>query len=171
MQNSQDGKLATGQLRLAFATLVQSAGSNGSELGDALAWLCIESLLDAIKSVGTSSSKRHRKSRTRNDHHPVENATDREQMHKLHLTLISTIPSLSLKLLPRVLEEIAGVIIHESDKEKKKELVDVALTEILEKVGDREKVVVLKWWLDHQEEFGKDIVVDHESSAGIVSRL
>lgn len=59
-----------------------------------------------------------------------------------------------LKLLPQVLEHLKTFIVLENDKDKREELVDASLKEILEKVGDQEKVVVMRWFMDNQEEFG-----------------
>jgi len=136
LENSDDGKLVTAQLRLAYSALVRSAGSSGTNAGDALAWFCVQSLLDAADGKGASVSP-----------------NPEERVHKLHLALISALSSLPLKLLPRTLEHVKAIIIAEKDKDKKEELVEATLNEILEKVGDQEKVVVMRWWMENREEF------------------
>jgi len=105
-----------------------------------LAWFCLDSLLDSIRAL-------RRKGRAE-DH-----------LHRLHLTLISTIPSLPLSLLPRILDEARAIIVERpsagADEEaaaRKKELVQALFDEILENVGDREKEFALRWWYDHREE-------------------
>ena len=139
--------MVTTQLRLAYAALVRGAGSSGSQLGDALAWFCIQSLLDTVNSISTKDEDK-----------------ERERVHRLHLTLMSSLSSLPIKLLPRVLEEVKRSILSENDKAKKKELVDSVLEEILEKVGDGEKVVVMRWWMDNREEFEKELLVQNGRS-------
>lgn len=147
LQNSHDGQLSTPQLRLAYAALVRSAGSSGSRKGDALAWYCVQSLLDAVD--GNEHKSRGKKpSRALKDENPED------RVHRLQLTLISAISSMPLKLLPQVLEHLKTFIVLENDKDKREELVDASLKEILEKVGDQEKVVVMRWFMDNQEEFG-----------------
>jgi hypothetical protein len=71
--------------------------------------------------------------------------------HRLHLSLISTVSSLPLALLPSALAEIRDVVKKhdgegEDHRRKKKELTDALFREILEKVGDREKEFVIRWW-------------------------
>ena len=58
-----------------------------------------------------------------------------------------------LRLLPRGLEELGKCIASEDDKGRREELVDEVLKEILERVGDREKVIVMKWWRDNCDSF------------------
>jgi hypothetical protein len=134
---------------LAYAALVQSAGSSGSDLGDALAWFCVQSLLDAAKSADMNEGS----NRAQNAANEV---VDGEHVHRLHLTLISALPSLPLKLLPRGLEEMKSFIVSEIDEERKKELVDAVLKETLERVGDQEKVIVMSWLLDNSDSFRGD---------------
>jgi len=168
IENSADGKLNAPQLKLAFSALVKSAsaGATGNQNAeslldenDTLAWYCIESILDAV----------HRQS--------PANDQSNERLHRLHLTLISAIPSLPLKLLPRALEEIKSIITrcnHDSERQsssssvvmswtnKQNELVDALFDEILGKVGDREKEYVMQWWHDHRREFvhmGEEVFV------------
>jgi hypothetical protein len=77
-----------------------------------------------------------------------------ERGHKLHLALISALSSLPMKLLPQTLEYVKTIILLEKGKDKREELVEATLNEILEKVGDQEKVVVMRWWMENSDEFG-----------------
>jgi hypothetical protein len=81
-----------------------------------------------------------------------------ERLHRLHLTLISVVPSLPLKLLPRVLEEIRTILTtrggaQSGSGDKVKVLVDATFVEISERVGDREKELVMRWWYDNRISF------------------
>jgi len=67
--------------------------------------------------------------------------------------LVSSVPTIPLKLLPRGLEEIRKCIVGEGDKTRKGELADEVLKEILERVGDREKVIVMKWLQSNRDSF------------------
>ncbi|KAJ6584755.1 hypothetical protein B0H19DRAFT_1368265 [Mycena capillaripes] len=151
IENSVDGRLSTPQLRLAFASLVRSASASAydqtSAAGDladdryALAWYCIDALLEAIHVLSDA-----------------EPSAASERLHRLHLTLISVVPSLPLKLLSRVLEEIRTVLTTrggaQSDSgDKVKVLVDATFVEISERVGDREKELVMRWWYDNRISF------------------
>ena len=57
------------------------------------------------------------------------------------------------RLLPRGLEEIRKCIASEGDRGRREELVSEVLKEILEGVGDKEKVVVMKWWQRSRDSF------------------
>jgi hypothetical protein len=67
--------------------------------------------------------------------------------------LVSSLPAIPLRLLPRGLEEIRKCIVDESDKGRRGELVDEALKEILERVGDGEKGIVMEWWRSNRDSF------------------
>lgn len=116
------GRLSTLQLRLAFAALVRSAAS-AADLS--LAWFCIDCLLAAIASTS--------------EH-------DDERNHRLHLTLISCVPSVPLLLLPRLLDPIRLFMDAAQDEKKRQELIDALFAEIKERVGDREKEYMIRWW-------------------------
>ncbi|KAL4244684.1 hypothetical protein ABKN59_010246 [Abortiporus biennis] len=165
IENSADGCLNTTQLCLAYAALVRSAGSFGViklkshsssssstsspplSSGDAFSLFCIDSLLQAISSVSTS---RH--------------------VHRLHLTLISTVRAVSLPLLPTLLTEIKRIIVNEKNEERKEELVKALFKEVLENVGDLEKESVMKWWFDNRSAFdrigGRDVVEEAGKGKG-----
>ncbi|KAL5501595.1 hypothetical protein ACEPAH_8855 [Sanghuangporus vaninii] len=157
LENARDGGLTTPQLRLAYAALVRSAstgrnpchpssamhrtsrspfslhGWNGSAVdeefsGDpALAWLCVEQLLRA--------------------HAATINETPQTRT-ALSLTLISLIPNVSLVLLPRVLGEIERVVDGELEPERRRVLIENVFEEILERVGDAEREVAMRWWFE-----------------------
>ncbi|KAI6123479.1 hypothetical protein EDD16DRAFT_1691528 [Pisolithus croceorrhizus] len=72
---------------LPFAALVKSASASGDH---ALAWFCIDSLLTACKASSP--------------------AFDGDRVHRLHLALVSSVSSLPLALLSRVLSFVDGII-------------------------------------------------------------
>ncbi|GJE98287.1 hypothetical protein PsYK624_145130 [Phanerochaete sordida] len=161
IDNSSPDKLNTTQLRLAFAALVGCASVFGSSRdsatskpddrrartseGDAYAWFCIALLLEAIKA------------------RPNIALSDREKEHrqKLVLTLISTVPSVSLRLLPRLLGSILEVLESlassadadaqgSSDDHSDREELAKTLFEELLNVGDEEKEHAMRWWGEHK---------------------
>jgi hypothetical protein len=120
-----------------------STSSSADAHALALPQFCIDTLLSAINSPSTSSSS--------------PSASDgRDHIHRLHLTLISTLPSLPLPLLPRTLDSIRSIVLslplHTDGDERRKELVEELFKEILERVGDREKETVMRWWYDVRAE-------------------
>lgn len=78
---------------------------------------------------------------------------DAERAHRLRLMLVSSLPAIPLRLLPRGLEEIRKCIVDEDEKSRREELADEVLKEILERVGDREKVIVMEWWQSNRGSF------------------
>ncbi|OJA18468.1 hypothetical protein AZE42_04976 [Rhizopogon vesiculosus] len=122
IDNSAEGKLSTLQLRLAFASLVRSA-SSAADLS--LAWFSIDCILTAISSTSERDDGRR---------------------HRLHLTLISCVPTVPLALLPRLLDPIRSAIDAAHEEQKRKELIDALFAEIKERVGDREKEYMVRWW-------------------------
>ncbi|KAF8505304.1 hypothetical protein JB92DRAFT_3122491 [Gautieria morchelliformis] len=119
LQDSVKNRLETSQLRTAYSNLVRSAASSGDE---AITWLCIDALLEALASHSSSST----------------------QM-SLHLTLVSLISCVSLSLLSRLLSEVEKVLDYVSGTDRA-ELGEAVVEEITHKVGDREKEIVLSWW-------------------------
>lgn len=96
-------------------------------MGDcALAWFCIDSVLTACKAYA--------------------GVADRERVHRLHLALVSTVSSVPLLLLQRVLAMLRDVIRAENDDKKRTELVDALFEEIIDGVGDAEKEFAVHWW-------------------------
>ena len=153
-QNSSDGRLNVTQLCLAFAVLVKSASLTRDP---ALAWLCISSTLATCKEL----------------------LQDIDRRHRLHLALISGLPSLPLALLPQALSAVKDVIDGTPNDANRKELVEAVFQEIMENVGDAEKEYVVRWWNERRVEWsaaGLDPAV-HEvrrpgtKGFGIVSRL
>ena len=149
-QNSEDNQLSATQLSLAYAALVRSAGAFGrntenvtthsetqARSGDAFAWYCLQTLIDLIRSI---SSQR----------------PSSDYLHRLHLTLIATLPSVSLVLLPRLLEVIHTIVLENATPERKGELVDTMFKEILENIGDQEKEFAMRWWYDHRDALGTE---------------
>lgn len=109
--------------------------------GDALAWLCIQSLLDVLSVVSPSA--------TSGSDSTVRG--DAERANRLRLMLVSSLPAMPLRLLPRGLEEIRKCIVDENDKGRREELIGEVLKEILERVGDMEKVIVMEWWQNNRD--------------------
>ncbi|KAH8104589.1 hypothetical protein BXZ70DRAFT_998607 [Cristinia sonorae] len=180
IDNSDDGALNTSQLCMAYAALVRSAGSFNSSQepglgehnstepvsqGDAFAWFCIETLLAHIHPSPSHKGKSRQLSP---DH-----------LHRLHLALISAVPSVSLALLPRLLDEVRRVIVTSGggEKEKREELVRALFGELERNVGDREKEFVMEWWYENREVLAgirrAETVAEVDAGAkeGIVSRL
>ncbi|KAH9841383.1 uncharacterized protein C8Q71DRAFT_803106 [Rhodofomes roseus] len=151
LENSSDGKLDTSQLCLAYAAVVRSATALGQNRasqsdGEVLARFCVERLLDAIHQAGGSREP------------------SSEDLHRLHLTLIATVSSVSLVLLPRILGECKAVITSLSDSSastRRRESTQALFREISEKVGDAEKEYCMRWWYDNRASF----VVDVEEAA------
>ncbi|KAK7690115.1 hypothetical protein QCA50_006763 [Cerrena zonata] len=148
-ENSGDNQLSPIQLSLAYAALVRCAGTFGrntentthsdlqSRSGDAFAWYCLQTLIDLIRSI---SSER----------------PSSDYLHRLHLALVATLPSVSLILLPRLLEAIHILAVKNAEPEKKGELVDTMFKEILENIGDQEKEYAMRWWYDHRNALGDE---------------
>jgi len=128
VQNSQEGRLSTQQLCLAYASLVGGATAAGN---DALAWLCIDALLDAMRNANTPRT------------------APSSQVHRLRLALVSLIPAVSVTILPRLLDRIEQSV-NEAKAEEKKEAWNT-VNEMMDKVGDRSKEISMKWWLDISE--------------------
>jgi hypothetical protein len=67
--------------------------------------------------------------------------------------LVSSLPAMPLRLLPKGLEEIRKCIVYGNDQSRKEELAGEVLKEILERVGDKEKVIVMEWWQNNRDLF------------------
>jgi hypothetical protein len=124
---------------------------------------CIDALLTAIRSASpaSSSSERHED-------------RDQNHAHRLHLTLISTLSSLPLPLLPPVLNSIREIVLSlPVDSDEKQELIEELFRELLERVGDREKEIVMRWWYDERVRLVGTRMEEKsdESGPGILSRL
>jgi len=121
-----------------------------------LPWYCVQLILDTIEELPSSPS-----SSFPPPSQPPLSRTD--CVHRLHLMLISTLPSLPLEILERCLESVRGVLVGYSkevveeggrgkDEERKKELVRT-LFELLSSdgMGEGEKEVGVKWWYENLE--------------------
>ncbi|KAI0917379.1 hypothetical protein AcW2_007517 [Taiwanofungus camphoratus] len=162
IDNSGEGKLSSNQLCLAFAALVRSASAFGKMTsysdsrtgGEAMAWYCIETLLNVIRQTSASSVQ--------------EPSSSSPHLHHLHLALIATVPSLSLSLLPQVLTELKNIIRDCSStalvnsgsnpefrsivQQRRADLVRALFKEISENVGNEEKEFAMRWWYDNRED-------------------
>ncbi|KAJ7729657.1 hypothetical protein DFH07DRAFT_756735 [Mycena maculata] len=145
IENSVDGRLSTPQLRLAFASLVRSASASAhnpnspqsAAAGDlALALYCVDALLDAIHALAAQDP-----------------AAVEDRLHRLRLTLVSVVPVLPLKLLPRVLEELRAILATQSDGGKVKDLVDTIFLEISESASDLSREHIMRWWYENRISF------------------
>jgi hypothetical protein len=141
-QNSDEGRLSTDQLRLAFQALVRSAGSRDDELG----WFCVEQLVVAIKQLAIN--------------HPgtcIEFPIipslwpwwwilgKSEQILRLQLALVSSISAVPTSKLLLALGAVYDQML--SNETSRGALAEAAYHEIVERLGDREKDIALKWWL------------------------
>jgi len=161
LQNSSDGKLNTAQLCLAYAAVVRSATALGQKSitpsvgradGEVLACFCVEKLLGTIREVGGP------------------NGPPNEHLHRLHFTLVATVSSVSLALLPRVLDECKAVISSLSESSvatRRSELTQTLFREISENVGDAEKESCMRWWYENRASF----VVDAGASENVVESI
>ncbi|KIO18634.1 hypothetical protein M407DRAFT_157454 [Tulasnella calospora MUT 4182] len=125
LENAGEGKLSDDQLRLAYSSLTRSATSTSP----ALAQLCIDSLLSSISS---SSSK--------------------PDISRLRLVLISLISAVDSTLLPSLLATVRSELLKEGDYEKRAKLKDAVFKQVLREVGDAEREIAMKWWLDAEHE-------------------
>ncbi|KAI0333742.1 hypothetical protein GY45DRAFT_1319349 [Cubamyces sp. BRFM 1775] len=171
VENSSDGRLSTTQLSMAYAALVRSASAFGHDrrdsgestpAGDAMGWLCIEVLLDAIRQACSTETS----------------TPPSEHLHRLHLALVATVPTVSLSLLPRLLSEVRSMITSLSPAEGKtgemrSELVQALFKVILQDIGDAEKEFVIDWWDENREQLvGRSgLVTDAESTGSLAARL
>ncbi|QRW27597.1 trafficking protein MON1 [Rhizoctonia solani] len=122
-QNSEEDRLSTDQLRLAFQALVRSASFHEPELG----WFCIEQIVGAIKQLTGKGPEKQ------------------DQILRLQLALVSAVPSISpSKLLP-ILDIVYDQI--RSSSASRSTLSEAAYHEIVERLGDREKDIALRWWM------------------------
>ena len=124
---------------------MRSASASAATFGSppyqsfALPWYCVELILDKIRHLTLET----------------EAGSAQERLHRLRLTLISTVPSLPLPLMIRVLDEIQNIVVNVRETRERKELVDAVFAEILEGVGDREKEASIKWWYTNRPSFAQ----------------
>ncbi|KAG9315619.1 hypothetical protein JVU11DRAFT_3261 [Chiua virens] len=141
LENSSDGRLNVTQLCLAFAVLVKSASLTRDP---ALAWLCISSVLDTCKGLSDDNDRRHR----------------------LHLALISSLPSLPLVLLPQALSAVKDIVNGAPSDANREELVEALFREIMDNIGDKEKEYAVCWWNDRRVEWslGELVPAPHDGT-------
>lgn len=124
-----------------------------------LAWYCIQLLLDTIQEISpTTPLDPKGKGKAKE---PDTEAIKR--VHRLELMLISTISSLPISLMLRALDEVRLLIMayptnagggadatEAGTKSRRTELLDALFSELLEKTGDREKEVAMRWWYKYR---------------------
>ncbi|KXN93401.1 hypothetical protein AN958_00325 [Leucoagaricus sp. SymC.cos] len=172
IENSAGGKLSTPQLRMAYAALVRCASASGLNVDPtrgesfALSWYCIQSLLDAVRGCSAEKEK--------TDTSTSYGSMNLERLQRLHMTLISAMPSLPLPLMLRVLGEIKKIITsippssislqqpaslsptdmapqkQQEVRSPRDELVKSLFEQIMEHVGYREKSAVMQWWYENR---------------------
>lgn len=133
-----------------------------------MAQYCVSALIDKIHQISTSIAPS-------DEGHGSSTERERErnqQLHRLRLTLISTLSALPLSLLPGVLHEIRTMLVGMGDEPReavdgradeedsdKDELVQALYREILEGVGDREKEFMIRWWVEMKDGLGAVFVL------------
>jgi hypothetical protein len=90
----------------------------------------------------------------------------KEHLHRLRLMLISTVPSLPLPLMIRVLDEIRDIIVNMGEVLVRTELADALFVEILENVGDREKEASMRWWYTNRLKLAQSMFLEEGRVAG-----
>ncbi|KAJ2926403.1 hypothetical protein H1R20_g10695, partial [Candolleomyces eurysporus] len=182
VDNSVDGKLTTPQLRMAYTALVRSACASatapdgvGYDETFSLAWYCVQLLLDTLSRLTTNELTNNDPGKGKGKGRAAtrDEDTSPNRVHRLHLTLISTLSALPLKLLGKALEEVYKIIITVkpttastyiestptlpsamtttgTTTKRKRELVEALFGEILEGMGDREKGYAMAWWYEHR---------------------
>lgn len=131
-QNSDDDRLSTSQLCLAYGSLMRSV--TAGRVASSSTWEPLQALLDAVKA-STAAAKKHR----------------------LSLALIHCIPNLPPVLMEGVLTEVENIVKEQPDEERREELRKALFDLILDDVGDGEKEVVIRWWFERMDlEKGRD---------------
>ncbi|CAE6516772.1 unnamed protein product [Rhizoctonia solani] len=123
LRNSEENRLSTDQLRLAFQALVHSASSHEPGLG----WFCVEQLVGTLKQLIAQGPEKQ------------------DQILRLQLALVSAIPAVSNSNLLPMLGTVYDQII--ANNASRSTLAEAAYREIVERLGDREKDIALRWWM------------------------
>ena len=141
LQHSANGRLTTDQLRLAYSSLVKGAVSCSPPTDGSLAWFCIQLLVDKINGLTLR---------------PDGLEASSEELRRLRLTLLSTVPSISLPspFLARLLSAIDVMIRNEPLEQERSALLAAMYEVILREVGDGEREFVIRWWFALLEELG-----------------
>lgn len=167
---------------MAYSALVRCAGASGLNVDTVpeevlgLAWYCVQLLLDSIG--GAEEPFDSGKGKGKQTAHPLDSdgtALDQGRLHRLRLTLISTVPSLPLVLMLQALEQIKATIIptHPSSsldaQGRRDELVKALFDEIMERVGYSEKSAAMKWWYKNRAalQYGSEVSVGEEKGEDI----
>ena len=172
---------------MAYAALVRSASSfgyadtlpddvhdAGASHADTMSWYCVEVLLDAIRHVGVApvratlpySAAPKAEASSSASAASESTQTPSEHLHRLHLTLIAIVPSVSLKILPRLLTEVKAVIlsvplsssereVNRRWQEMREELVEALFKAISQDVGDSKKDYAIRWWYNNLDSLAR----------------
>jgi hypothetical protein len=73
-------------------------------------------------------------------------------------------PAVPIGLLPRLLDEIGRVVEAES-AERREELLEAVFEELLERVGDAAKAIVMRWWFDQLEGASSQLIAKGSNDA------
>lgn len=129
---------------------------NGSEEAKALPWYCIQLLLDTIDELSPPSANRSKEKGN------TQTQGSTEQLHRLHLMMISAVSSLSVPLMLRCLDHIRDLInayptlmsdsgVDEmTSKTRKLELLEALFSELLEKADEGQKEPAMRWWYSNR---------------------
>ena len=115
---------------------------------ESLSWFCIQLLVDKINELTPI---------------PDNSEANPEELRRLRLTLLSTVPSISLPspLLGRLLSAIDLLVRKESSEQERSMLLAAMHEVILSEVGDTEREFVMRWWFTLLEKSG------HRETAGV----
>jgi hypothetical protein len=95
-----------------------------------------------------------------------ELAQEVDRRDRLHLALISSLPSLPLALFGQGLSMAKDVIDGTTDDVHRRELEEALFHEIMENVGDAEKEYGVRWWNERRVEWSEGVgVVDLATAA------
>ncbi|CAE6452570.1 unnamed protein product [Rhizoctonia solani] len=130
LRNSEQDQLSTDQLCLAFQALVRCASAYEPDLG----WFCVERLVDTLKQLTAKGPEKQ------------------DQILRLQLSLVSAISAVSTSKLLPVLGVVYDQIIANSGSQGT--LAEAAYREIVERLGDREKDIALRWWMNVKSNVG-----------------
>jgi hypothetical protein len=137
MQNSKEGRLNIFQLKMAMEVVVRAvdvlahpAFDDISVVDYGIAWYPIEILVKTIQSESGSSPS----------------SEDNARLHRLHLMLVSSISSVGMELLPRLMDQVRNILLSLPSSQDKGELVVGIYREIMEKAGDQQKAWLIRWW-------------------------
>ncbi|KAI5122454.1 hypothetical protein M0805_008765 [Coniferiporia weirii] len=125
-----------------------------------LTWLCVQVLLDAIakhpsSTPGIGEGEMAGNTTDVDEVGEDEDAPTAERM-RLTLTLVSLISNVSAGLLPRVLREVRCVVDNEADVRQRQVLIKAVFEEIMERIGNSEKEIAMRWWYTCAQNWGAD---------------